>query len=595
MSASLDPHYDFALLGTSLPLSILSAALSRAGYSVLHVDEEEHYGGPWSSLTLLELLDWSRNTTLHTSQGRRDVIIEFPAFGSSSATSNSDSDFTLPEQLKVLNRHFSISLSPTIVPCAGPTIDILIRSKVASYCTFRLLQKTAIYHTHEGDLDSSWSLRKVPSSKEDIFKDKDLSLIDKRKLMKLLQKAGPGAKDEDEVQVPIDTAESKSTFFQYLCSKEGANLSHDLATNVAYGVALCSSEQDLTIPAMERIRRHITSIGRYGNAAYLVGQYGGAGEMAQCFCRASAVQGGTFVLGHRLQQCSRTSQNEVEECADRSNWSVSIEGIEGRTGVEYIVGDEDVLQRVLPEEEERFQEKKTVTTGVSAILLLDRGITFENSTEESKEETALPPPETGLVIFPPRKDERTGAVTALQMAEGTFSCPKGMYLVYLHASLRNQVGGDVNAKEELRHARDRVLKLASRSTCEWREEGVVVERGLQDNKTIVPLMEVYYSSTDSQATQEGGGQKEHYWSATSKMSAIATSLDEATVQAERLFWDIVGKEKREEAEEARRKKKPIGYTVGRGLGGVLEEKGDTGASCDFFPSEDANFGDDDDE
>jgi RAB protein geranylgeranyltransferase component A len=227
MSGTLDPHYDFALLGTSLPLSILSAALSKAGYSVLHIDESDHYGGPWSSLTLLELLEWSRNTSLHQSQGKRNVSIVFP--GSSEEP---------PPELAALNRHFSISLAPTIVPCAGPTIDVLIRSKVASYCTFRLLQKTSVYSAKTSD----WPLRKVPSSKEDIFKDKILTLVDKRRLMKLLQQAVPEQRESDSTAGP-SILPSERTFFDHLVSKQGANLSPELSTSIAYGVALCSSEQ----------------------------------------------------------------------------------------------------------------------------------------------------------------------------------------------------------------------------------------------------------------------------------------------------------------------------------------------------------------
>lgn len=236
MAGTLDPHYDFALLGTSLPLSILSAALSRAGYSVLHIDENDHYGGPWSSLTLLELIEWSSNTALHQSQGRFDVSVAFPAFACSKEEKHGP-----PPELAALNRHFSISLAPTIVPCAGPTIDVLIRSKVASYCTFRLLQKTSIYSatTAEG-----WPLRKVPSSKEDIFKDKTLSLVDKRRLMKLLQQAVPNQESAAEGESSASAAStSGGTFFEYLLSKEGANLSSELSKSIAYGVALCSSQQ----------------------------------------------------------------------------------------------------------------------------------------------------------------------------------------------------------------------------------------------------------------------------------------------------------------------------------------------------------------
>lgn len=248
MSGALDAHYDVVLIGTSLPNAILSAALSRSGYKVLHIDEADHYGGPWASLTLQELLDWSRSSSSSSSTSAldsgtiRNVDLSFPAYPSVDAGS-------LPAELQRLNRHFSLSLAPALLPCKGPTIDVLVRSKVASYCTFRLLERTSVYHAtpSSSSLPSAevegWPLRKVPSSKEDIFKDKTMKLADKRRLMKLLQAAAsststPAEQREMEQQEDRDGDQS---FLHYLTDE--AKLSMDLARDVAFGVALCSSSK----------------------------------------------------------------------------------------------------------------------------------------------------------------------------------------------------------------------------------------------------------------------------------------------------------------------------------------------------------------
>ena len=330
---------------------------------------------------------------------------------------------------------------------------------------------------------------------------------------------------------------------------------------------------------MERIRRHIGSIGRYGNAAYLVGQYGGAGEMAQCFCRASAVQGGTFVLGHQVERCARERQEGDEDSGGASNWTISLAGIEGHTRVEHIVGDDDLLKRIHPAE----AKVDAAPSSISAILLLDRGIRFDNIGDAKEGDAAdSTPPETGLVVFPPQEGSNVGTVTALQMAEGTFSCPKGMYLIYLDACVQ----GEVDAREALRPAREEVLKLAGGGAAEWKAEGVDVQR---DGK-VLPLMECYYTSSKEASKEVRRGA--NCWVAHSSMASIASSLDEATLHAEDLFWDIVGKERRAEVEEARRRRKRVGYSVGQGLGGVLEAK-ESDLPCDFFPAQDQ--GDDDDD
>jgi RAB protein geranylgeranyltransferase component A len=67
--------------------------------------------------------------------------------------------------------------------------------------------------------------------------------------------------------------------------EEAFNLPSNLASQVAYAIAHCSSPLDPTLEALKRTRRYIKSIGRYGSGAFLVGQYGGAGEIAQGFCR----------------------------------------------------------------------------------------------------------------------------------------------------------------------------------------------------------------------------------------------------------------------------------------------------------------------
>lgn len=63
------------------------------------------------------------------------------------------------------------------------------------------------------------------------------------------------------------------------------SLPPSLAQRIAYAISHCSSLSEPSSSALERTRRYLKSIGRYGPAAFLVGQYGGAGEIAQGFCR----------------------------------------------------------------------------------------------------------------------------------------------------------------------------------------------------------------------------------------------------------------------------------------------------------------------
>jgi RAB protein geranylgeranyltransferase component A len=80
-----------------------------------------------------------------------------------------------------------------------------------------------------------------------------------------------------------EVGKEKGPFPKFL--EEAFNLPSNLASQVAYAIAHCSSPMDSTLEALKRTRRYIKSIGRYGSGAFLVGQYGGAGEIAQGFCR----------------------------------------------------------------------------------------------------------------------------------------------------------------------------------------------------------------------------------------------------------------------------------------------------------------------
>lgn len=79
------------------------------------------------------------------------------------------------------------------------------------------------------------------------------------------------------------TGKEKEPFIDYL--QNTFSLPPNMAAQVTYAIAHCSSTEDQTLEALERTRRYLKSIGRYGSGAFLVAQYGGAGEIAQGFCR----------------------------------------------------------------------------------------------------------------------------------------------------------------------------------------------------------------------------------------------------------------------------------------------------------------------
>ncbi|PWN23924.1 FAD/NAD(P)-binding domain-containing protein, partial [Microstroma glucosiphilum] len=428
-------HYSHLLVGTSLTLSTLSAALSQSSKNrVLHIDPAEYYGSYNASLTLSQLvteLQRRSHSGKADAEGTPLAGITFPYFAGPDAAEASSSH--TPACLETLDRHYSISLSPALQPAASPSLDVLVRSQVARYATFRLLQRTAVWDTQQG------MLKTVPASKEDVFKSGELSLIEKRKLMKFLQFAATYSSSSTD-EMPFKTfLETKFT------------LPPHLVTAIMYGIALGSSETEAINAAMERLKVHLTSVGRYGNSAYLVPQYGGAGEIAQGYCRAAAVHGATFILGKEIEKLTAEQLEGPSGETDVSRYQLKLKDIDEIFTADYVIGEDDLVHSMKGPQATTPQSASTSDTQLlQGILVLDRSVripapavtssaTSSGEGEMRKEEEPL---ETGLIVFPPGSLSlqdgayNEAATTALVLGEGTFCCPKGQYVVHLTTEIR---------------------------------------------------------------------------------------------------------------------------------------------------------------
>ncbi|KAE8267678.1 hypothetical protein A4X09_0g4670 [Tilletia walkeri] len=609
-------HYDTLIVGTGLTESILAASLSNnPAHSVLHIDSNPWYGNTSASLSLRELISVAHeegegSTSIYAPQ------LRFPAFEEEEGEGQGAIPSEPPAPLVSLDRHFALSLCPTLLPGAGPTIDVLIRSGVASYCTFRMLEHTFVYQPSSSESDASDALaglKRVPSSKEDIFKDRTISLPDKRRLMKVLT----------EVTSSLDSQQSQSTstdqpFLDFL--SKGQGLSTPLASALAYGVALCSSQQEPTSQALNKMRTHMRSMGKYGQGAYLVGQYGGAGELAQGYCRACAVSGGTYILGHKL----RSVRREVSVDGSSSPiWKADIGG--NQVTADWLVLDQDHSHLAGGGE-----GGETDDEGLDLVLghvVLNRPFHLLRSSSANAEEKDPLPPETALVAFPPEGgDEMTTFV--LMNGEGTFSTPKGQYIYYLMTSVPRS--DQRSSSEILLKVRDRVLALTEGAKEEWKPAPSSDDQqiSLPSTTPLPPILEAYHrrripaaasltTSADDRLLRvpfppslPQAGSPTTSSSSSPPLPGLSTSLDTATALAESLFWIIGGGEKARARAEAAQKRKSrrerdeeefAGRAVA--LAGVRDQKKDEEEDeeeeeeeviWDFFPKKGDRVDDDDD-
>ena len=149
----------------------------------------------------------------------------------------------------------------------------------------------------------------VPQNKETIFQDRSISLVEKRRLMRFLVFASGEFEHCPELQGKEDTP-----FDHFL--RESFSLSEEMSQVIAFSLAFCNFSGgetrsslcylysqtilESTLTALHRVRSCLRSAGRYGSSPFLVGYYGGSGEIIQGFCRAAAVNGGVYILGRKI-------------------------------------------------------------------------------------------------------------------------------------------------------------------------------------------------------------------------------------------------------------------------------------------------------
>ena len=230
---------DVVLLGTDLPTSILAAsvfylfepsfvltyksALTKAGYKIIHVDPNDYYGGDHATLNVDEIVSWAN---LRSASPENESTSEYLASQRSRFVSVSYHGSPPPAP-----RQYSLSLLPSIIPSVGPLISALINSGVSRYGGFKLLEKVALYH-------SPGHVQNVPNSKEDVFNNRQISLIDKRRLMRFFTFVSGDFEDKSELQ-----GNESTPFIDFLTSS--FTLESSIAETIVFALAFCSFPQGL--------------------------------------------------------------------------------------------------------------------------------------------------------------------------------------------------------------------------------------------------------------------------------------------------------------------------------------------------------------
>lgn len=188
-------------------------------------------------------------------------------------------------------------------------MELLISSNICRYVEFRAVDRVT---THIND-----ELMAIPCSRSDVFNTKEVTVVEKRILMKLLANCSDESNEAEfksslshcpiynivffNVFLFFAAYESK-TFAEYLCDNR---LTAKLQHYVLYAIAMGSKEMPFR-DGLLATRRFLHSIGRYGSTPFLFPMYG-CGEIPQCFCRLCAVFGGVYCLKRPIAEVTMSA------------------------------------------------------------------------------------------------------------------------------------------------------------------------------------------------------------------------------------------------------------------------------------------------
>ncbi|KAJ6455359.1 FAD/NAD(P)-binding domain-containing protein [Mycena sanguinolenta] len=510
--------FDIIILGTGLTESIASAALSKAGFKVAHIDQNPYYGAGEASLSFDEFIEWQNK----------------PKPGISS--------FSRSEDAIAQPRAYSLSLSPSLIPSTGPLIDALVASGVSRYGGFRLIERVCVY-------DSSGTVKPVPGSKEDVFKSKEISLLDKRRLMRFLMFAAGDFEDKKELEGHSDTP-----FPAYL--KTVFSLNQEVINAIAYALAYCLSPTDPTLPALHRMRRYLRSAGRYGASPFLVGHYGSSGEIAQGFCRTAAVSGGVYILGRDIESISASSSSPPKHVLRLADFPDPLTCSLLISSPSYSPSHATpVLPPQLPSVP--FSASSPTYPVARCIAIIDRPLSLgalstededaPPSDDSASSDDATPPTpstqpfDTAVIVFPPASlagGSSTAATTVLLTGEGTMSCPKGKWILYLALPLLTPTHDGADPEALLKPYLDATLALA------------LPDRDADTTTTtpLAPLFSTYYIQQGVPGSEGTGGDPVAPPTGSAAHLApvalppilpLPDAGDAAAVYAEQVFWETV--------------------------------------------------------
>ncbi|KAB5549080.1 hypothetical protein PHYPO_G00063150 [Pangasianodon hypophthalmus] len=336
-------------------------------------------------------------------------------------------------------RRFNIDLVSKLLYSRGLLVDLLIKSNVSRYAEFKNI--SCILTCHNGKVEQ------VPCSRADVFGSKQLTVVEKRMLMKFLTFCLDFEQHQEEFQ---DFAEMP--FLEFLKCK---NLTENLQHFILHSIAMVSQDAS-TNNGLKATQHFLRCLGRYGNTPFLFPLYG-LGEIPQCFCRMCAVFGGIYCLRHSVLCLV------VDKESDKCKAVIDTHG--QRISCSHFVVEDSYIR-----DDQRMQ---TTYKHISrAVVITDRSILPSESDQQ-----------ISLVTVPPLEPS-SPAVRMVELSSSSMTCMPGTYLVHLTCSSSG------SAREDLASVVSRLFHVPSSCTGES-------VQGSEENEKPVVLWVMYFNMRDT--------------------------------------------------------------------------------------------------
>uniref|UniRef100_UPI0037E7A897 rab proteins geranylgeranyltransferase component A 1 n=1 Tax=Semicossyphus pulcher TaxID=241346 RepID=UPI0037E7A897 len=286
-------------------------------------------------------------------------------------------------QLVKEGRRFNIDLVSKLMFSRGSLVDLLIKSNVSRYAEFKNITRILTYRHGR--------VEQVPCSRADVFASRQLSVVEKRKLMRFLTSC---VEETEEQQ-----AYNGRPYLEFLRDQQlGDNLQHFLLHSIAM-----VTEDTPTEEGLASTRHFLRCLGRYGNTPFLFPVYG-LGEIPQCFCRMCAVFGGIYCLRHSVT-CLLLDKdsNRCKAVIDSRGQRISCSHFVVEAG--YVGLD---------------PKRATPTRLLSRAVLITDGSILPSDSDQQVSMVTVPPIAAGCP-----------AVKMVELCSSTMTCMPGTYLVHL--------------------------------------------------------------------------------------------------------------------------------------------------------------------